>query len=158
MSNQVPATSYPFRNGPTPRIVPSVVPESSQTILLRLAAFVIDALVVSVLLVLPASILSYAMAWVGGTRSINLVWYGALLILLLGILLRDGRHGRSIGKRILGLQLITPGGLPCSYTRSFVRNLPLLIPGWNLIELYLVVFGKPLRTGDRIAKTSVIEE
>jgi uncharacterized RDD family membrane protein YckC len=155
--NLEPATRL-IRNGKIGRLVEFVVLDASQTILLRLAAFVIDALVVSVILVLPASILSYAMAWVGGTRSINLVWYCALLVLLLGILLRDGHRGRSIGKRILGLQLTTPDGSPCSYARSFVRNLPLLVPGWNLLELYLVITGKPFRTGDRIAKTSVIEE
>jgi hypothetical protein len=43
------------------------------------------------------------------------------------------------------------------YIRSFVRNLPLVIPGWNLVEVLLVLLGKP-RTGDRIAKTTVTEE
>lgn len=133
--------------------------ESSQTVLLRLAAFVIDALAVSIVLILPASAISYGMAWVGGTRSINVVWYIALVILILGILLRDGRQGRSLGKRILGLQLTTPDGRPCSYARSLARNLPLIIPLWNLVELYLVIFSaRSLRTGDRMAHTSVIEE
>lgn len=126
--------------------------------LLRLAAFLVDALTLSIALVLPASIFSYAAVWIAhATKWVNIVWYCALLVLVAGILLRDGRHGRSLGKRILGLQLETGDGKPCSYLRSLVRNLPLIIPGWNLVEIFLVFRGRA-RTGDRIARTRVIEE
>jgi uncharacterized RDD family membrane protein YckC len=73
------------------------------------------------------------------------------------MLLRDGFRRRSIGKQLLGLRLLTPKGEGCGYFRSFVRNVPLVIPGWNLVEVLLVIFGKA-RTGDRIAKTTVTEE
>ena len=53
---------------------------------------------------------------------------------MVGLLLRDGYHGRSPGKRLLGLRLVTPRGEGCGYTRSVIRNLPLLIPVWNLVE------------------------
>jgi uncharacterized RDD family membrane protein YckC len=74
-----------------------------------------------------------------------------------GMLLRDGYHGRSPGKRLLGLRLLTPRGEGCGYPRSLARNLPLILPLWNLIEVVLVVAGKP-RTGDRLAQTTVTEE
>lgn len=126
--------------------------------LLRLAAFLIDALTLALALVVPASIFSYTAVWIAqATKWVNIVWYGALLILVAGILLRDGHHGRSLGKRILGLELQTRDGKRCSYLRSCVRNLPLIVPGWNLLEVFLVVRGKP-RTGDRIARTMVVEE
>jgi hypothetical protein len=38
-----------------------------------------------------------------------------------------------------------------------VRNLPLIIPVWNLLEAALVLAGRA-RTGDRIAHTIVTEE
>ncbi len=132
--------------------------DGSQTTLLRIAAFLVDALSLSVLLILPASVISYSLAWIGGAiKAIQIVWLVALVIVMTGMLVRDGHKGRSLGKRILGLRLITPVGEGCGYGRSIVRNVPLLVPGWNLIELILVVAGKA-RTGDRIARTSVTEE
>ncbi|HUF17781.1 MAG TPA: RDD family protein [Thermoanaerobaculia bacterium] len=130
----------------------------SQTAMLRLAAFIIDALVVALVLILPATVISYALAWIGGTtKAIAWVWYGALLVLLLAILFRDAPRGRSLGKRILGLRLTTRSGTPCGPFCSFLRNLPLFIAPWNLLELYLVISGRR-RTGDRIAGTNVVEE
>lgn len=128
-----------------------------QTKLLRIAGFLVDALSISILLILPASILSYAMTFSSSPKAIQLVWWGALLFLMIAMLLRDGYRGRSIGKQLLGLRLLTPKGEGCSWSRSFVRNFPLIVPGWNLIEVVLVLLGKP-RTGDRIARTTVAEE
>lgn len=132
--------------------------DTSQTTLLRVAAFLVDALFIALLLILPASAVSYAMAWIGrSSRAIQIVWWVALAILILAILLRDGFRGRSLGKQILGLRTMTPGGKGCGYIRSFIRNVPLVIPGWNLLELILVLAGKN-RSGDRIARTTVAEE
>ena len=131
--------------------------DSAQTRLLRIAAFLVDALSISILLVLPASAVSYAMTWSNSPRTIQLVWWVALAILVLALLFRDGFRGRSIGKQLLGLRLLTPRGEGCGYVRSLIRNLPLIVPGWNLVEVILVVGGKP-RTGDRLARTTVTEE
>lgn len=131
--------------------------DSAQTKLLRVAAFLVDALSISILLILPTSAVSYAMTWTTSPKGIQLVWWAALLVLMLAMLLRDGFRRRSIGKQLLGLRLVTPHGEGCGYFRSIVRNLPLIIPGWNLLEVILVVAGKP-RTGDRIARTTVTEE
>ena len=73
------------------------------------------------------------------------------------LLIRDGYKGRSIGKHLLGLRLVTKSGTECGYVRSIVRNIPLIVPVWNFVEVLLVVAGKP-RTGDRIARTLVTEE
>lgn len=130
----------------------------TQTTLLRVAAFLVDAVSMSIVLILPASIISYTLAWVGGAmQAIAIVWVVALALLLIGLLLRDGYRGRSIGKQVLGLRVLTPRGEGCGYGRSIVRNLPLVIPGWNLLEAGLVIFGRA-RTGDRIARTRVTEE
>lgn len=132
--------------------------DSSQTKLLRIAAFLVDALSIAIILVVPASAASYAMTWASSPKGIQLVWWGALAVLMFAMLLRDGWRGRaSAGKQLLGLRLLTPQGEGCGYGRSVVRNFPLIVPGWNVVELILVLAGKA-RTGDRIARTAVTEE
>jgi len=131
--------------------------DSSQTRLLRIAAFLVDALTISLILILPGAAISYGMTWTGSPRWIQLVWWIVLGVLMLAMLFRDGYRGRSLGKQLLGLRLLTPKGDRCGWGRSLVRNVPLVVPGWNLIEIFLVLAGKP-RTGDRIARTSVTEE
>lgn len=130
----------------------------SQTTLLRVAAFLVDALTLALVLMLPSSIVSYALAWIGGSvKAISIVWAVAVGILMLGMLIRDGFRGRSLGKQLLGLRLLTPRGEGCGWGRSIVRNLPLVLPPWNLVEAVMVFAGRA-RTGDRIAKTTVTEE
>lgn len=131
--------------------------DSSQTKLLRIAAFLVDALSIALILILPASAVSYGMTWTSQPRGIQLVWWVALGVLMIAMLLRDGFRGRSVGKQLLGLRLVTPRGEGCGYIRSIVRNIPLILPGWNLLEVILVLAGKS-RTGDRLARTSVTEE
>lgn len=132
--------------------------DTSQTTLLRVAAFLVDALTLALVLMLPSSLISYALAWVGGSvKAISIVWGVAVCILMVGMLIRDGYRGRSLGKQLLGLRLLTPRGEGCGWGRSIVRNLPLIIPPWNLIEAIMVFAGKA-RTGDRIARTTVTEE
>jgi uncharacterized RDD family membrane protein YckC len=131
--------------------------DSSQTKLLRIAAFLVDALSISIVLVLPASAVSYGMTWASTPKMIQLVWWAALGVLIVAMLFRDGFRGRSMGKHLLGLRLLTPKGEGCGYIRSVVRNIPLIVPVWNLLEVMLVLAGKA-RTGDRIARTSVTEE
>ena len=129
----------------------------SQTKLLRIAAFLVDALTISIILILPASAVSYAMTWTTSPKGIQLVWWVALGILMICMLLRDGFRRRSVGKQLLGLRLLTPRGEGCGYVRSIMRNIPLVVPGWNLLEVLLVLVGKA-RTGDRLARTTVTEE
>ncbi len=132
--------------------------DTSQTTLLRIAAFLVDGLTIAILLILPASAISYGMAWIGGSvKAIQIVWWIALGILLTALLIRDGYRGRSIGKQMLGLRLNTAGGKDCSWGRSALRNAPVVVFPLTLIEIFLVIAGKP-RLGDLIAKTTVSEE
>ena len=131
--------------------------DNSQTKLLRIAAFLVDALSIALLLILPTSAVSYAMTWTTSPKGIQLVWWAALAILMLAMLFRDGFRRRSIGKQLLGLRVLTPKGEGCGYARSLLRNFPLVVPGWNVLEVMLVLLGRS-RTGDRLAKTTVTEE
>ncbi len=131
--------------------------DSGQTKLLRIAAFLVDALSIAIILILPASAVSYGMTWTSNPKGIQLVWWAALAVLMVAMLFRDGFRRRSIGKQLLGLRVLTPKGEGCGYVRSFLRNLPLIVPLWNVVEVLLVLMGRP-RSGDRLAKTTVTEE
>lgn len=127
----------------------------SQKTLLRIAAFLVDAVSMSIVLILPASIVSYILAWFGGAvKAIGMVWMAAAALWLIGMLLRDGYRGRSPGKQMLGLRIVTPRGDRCGYGRSVIRNVPLLLLP---VEVLLVLLNRA-RIGDRIARTTVTEE
>jgi uncharacterized RDD family membrane protein YckC len=123
-------------------------------------AFLVDSLLFSGSLLIPGTALSYAILWAEGPiRRVSVVWWSILIIFVLAILLRDGWKGRSPGKRMMALTILTPAGAGCTLARSFVRNFPLIVPGWNLIELLLVLFAsKGRRMGDRLARTTIVEE
>ena len=90
----------------------------------------------------------------GAIKAIQLVWFVSLAILGIGMLVRDGYKGRSLGKQMLGLRVITPNGDGCGWWRSVLRNSALvLFP----VEVVLVLRGRA-RIGDRIARTSVTQE
>ncbi|MFN2443420.1 MAG: RDD family protein [Thermoanaerobaculia bacterium] len=128
--------------------------------LLRIAAFLVDSLLFAGVLLIPGTAVSYAILWAEGPiRRVSVVWWSILIIFVLAILLRDGLKGGSPGKRMMALSVLTPAGVGCTYGRSFLRNLFLIVPGWNLIEVLLVLFEpRGRRTGDRLARTTIIEE
>lgn len=132
----------------------------SQTLLLRLAAFCVDGLIFALTLIVPASIISYSIVFfASGMKGIPLVWWATILVFFVALLLRDGWHGRSPGKRLLGLRVQVRNGESCSYARSAARNFMLLVPVWNLVEVWMVLFARDgRRSGDRIASTTIVEE
>lgn len=112
------------------------------------------------LLITPAGLISYSFVFTGGPiRRIGIVWWVALGLFLIAILVRDGWRGRSPGKQLMALHIDRPGGKGCGVGRSVLRNLPLVVPVWNLIEVFLLLFSRDRRrSGDRIARTTVVEE
>ncbi len=112
------------------------------------------------LLIPPASLASYSILWFGGSmRPVSWIWWGALLLFLLFLLFRDAVGGRSMGKRFMAVEIRTRSGAPVGWLRSAARNLPLVVPGWNLVEVFMTFFAREgRRSGDRIAKTTVVEE
>jgi uncharacterized RDD family membrane protein YckC len=72
-------------------------------------------------------------------------------------LFRDAGGG-SPGKKLFGLRLILQGGANAGALQSLLRNAPLLIPGWNLIELSSLLRRRDgRRPGDRAAGTLLVE-
>jgi hypothetical protein len=76
------------------------------------------------------------------------VWAAAAAAAVLGFLLRDSSGGRA--RRLLALEVLREDGAPPGPWRSIVRNLPLLVPLWNIREaLPLLRDGEAVRPADR---------
>ena len=79
------------------------------------------------------------------------------------LLFRDALKGQSIGKFLLGLVVISlETGRPSSLAGSVRRNALLLLPGANIVAIFLeagTVIRDPQgqRLGDRLAQTQVVE-
>jgi uncharacterized RDD family membrane protein YckC len=113
----------------------------------RLTAASIDGLIVATLLL---------MSWTTGS-----VWY--LIVSGSYLLLRDAVGGQSIGKVALGLVVIDlETGRLCPIIGSLRRNVLLLLPGANVVAVFLearTIMADPQgqRLGDRFAQTQVVE-
>ena len=113
----------------------------------RLYAAAIDGLLV-------ASI--FALYW--SSASIAFLAIGAACILL-----RDAVCGRSLGKFLLGLTVVSlETGRPGSARDSVSRNLIFLLPGANVAAVFLEARTlsrdqQGLRLGDRLAMTQVVD-
>ena len=79
------------------------------------------------------------------------------------LLLRDAIKGQSIGKFLFGLVVISlETGRPSALAGSVRRNALLLLPGANIVAIFLeagTVVRDPQgqRLGDRLAQTQVVE-
>jgi uncharacterized RDD family membrane protein YckC len=79
------------------------------------------------------------------------------------VLFRDGIRGQSIGKLVCGLVVISlETGRPASLATSARRNALLLLPGANVVAIFLEGLtiardSQGQRLGDRLAQTQVVE-
>lgn len=79
------------------------------------------------------------------------------------LLLRDAIGGQSIGKLLLGLVVIDlETGRASSFSGSMKRNLLLLLPGANVVAIFLetrtiITDPQGQRLGDKLAQTHVVE-
>jgi uncharacterized RDD family membrane protein YckC len=79
------------------------------------------------------------------------------------LLWRDAIGGQSIGKFVCGLIVISlETGRPSSLSGSVRRNLLFLLPGANVVAIFLEAFTiardrQGQRLGDRLAQTQVVE-
>jgi uncharacterized RDD family membrane protein YckC len=79
------------------------------------------------------------------------------------VLLRDSVRGQSIGKLLCGLVVISlETGRPATFATSFRRNAVLMLPGANVVAVFLeglTIVRDPQgqRLGDRLAQTQVVD-
>ena len=89
-------------------------------------------------------------------------WWGAAAALLY-LLLRDGIGGQSLGKLLVGLVVVNvQTGRLCTWKESALRNVFVLIPGANIVAVFLesitiIRDRQGQRLGDRLAQTQVID-
>jgi uncharacterized RDD family membrane protein YckC len=88
-------------------------------------------------------------------RSISdLIGDGALISLGVYLLFKDGVGGQSVGKRLLGIQVIKKStGEACSLAQSFIRN---ILFGFGIVDAAFALGRERQRLGDMAAGTSVV--
>jgi uncharacterized RDD family membrane protein YckC len=124
-----------------------VSPYTKADVVKRLFAAMIDGLVVLTVGVLY---------WNSGAVALLVV--GALYLLM-----RDAVRGQSLGKALMGIVVISiDTGRPCTAKASIWRNILLVVPGVNVVTIFLepvTIVRDPqgLRLGDRVAQTQVVE-
>ena len=135
----------------------SLVP--SERLWLRAAAFGLDLICLAGGPLLLATIVVFLVVLFSAEPPAGLprVYRAAQLLFVALFLLRDAR-GASPGKSLLGLSVVRRGGGRAGVRASVLRNLPLLVPGLNLLEAAAVA-RRPdsRRLGDRLAGTTVGE-
>jgi len=97
------------------------------------------------------AVLAFPLVMIGGALSvICMVGYS---------LFKDGLFGgRSFGKKLLKLKVVTKEGKPCDYVKSLLRNIVYIIPFMLFVELIMLFVDKDgERIGDKIAGTRVEE-
>jgi len=149
-------TSYEktFETGPVPLGTPP-----RQRLWMRAAAFGVDVILVAgvPLLLASAIVLCVYASSREAPAGLDDGFRAAQAAALGRFLFRDAGGG-SPGKKLFGLRLILQGGANAGALQSLLRNAPLLIPGWNLIELSSLLRRRDgRRPGDRAAGTLLVE-
>jgi uncharacterized RDD family membrane protein YckC len=135
----------------------SLVP--SERLWLRAAAFGIDLICLAGGLLLVATVVVFLVVLVSPEPPAGVPRvYRAAQVLFAGLFLLRDTTGASPGKALLGLSVERGNGGRVGPFASVLRNLPLLVPGLNLLEAAAVV-KRPdsRRLGDRLAGTTVGE-
>ena len=150
----------------------SAVPLQYGGFLRRTAAFLIDLLVVLLFAGLAAVLtvsLSTAVPqhpvgfWenlAGGVLILMiLVSANACIAIILAYFpLLEGRFGRTLGKRLLGLRVLSEDGLPASYWQAILRRLSLFLELLPIEALFMPFHPRKQRWFDILAKTVVVRE
>ncbi|MCE1203252.1 MAG: RDD family protein [Holophagaceae bacterium] len=113
------------------------------TRLSRLGAAVVDGLVLAIPGIALAILVP--MALMGGRVAVMLVILGLALLFLLALLITQivllVKHGQTIGKRALGIRMITSdGGIPSIWRVFFLRWLPFAVVA-TIVQMVLKVQG-----------------
>lgn len=109
----------------------------------RFLAYFIDELIIIVMMFIPI-----------------LGWIAATLYLLLGDAL-PFLDGKTIGKKVMKIRVVkqdTLASITNDYGTSALRRVSLMIPIFNIVDLFMVFNEDKLRFGDKWAKTMVIKE
>ena len=125
----------------------------------RFLAFFLDWLLCAGL----ADIVGLGITWViwrwapRWSAAIPWVWGAVAAAAVCAFLLRDATGGRA--RRWLALEAVDSEGRPPGIWGSIRRNLPLLVPVWNIVETWPVLRqGDALRPADRKRGIRIVTE
>jgi uncharacterized RDD family membrane protein YckC len=128
----------------------------------RTPAFLFDQFVVGVVVVGPALALGTApRALVTPGRTRTVVFLALLAVAFVYHFAFEWRDGRTPGKRLLGLRVVSDDGGPVDDRASFLRNALRLVDGlgyWTVAVLVLAYRGDGRRVGDVAGGTLVVRE
>ena len=123
----------------------------------RILAFFLDWLVCAAL----ADLAGLAVTWAiwrlapGLRPAVPWIWAALAAAATAAFLLRDARGGRA--RRWLALEARGKDGGPPGAWGSIRRNLPLIVPVWNLVDAWpLLADGDAARRCDRAAGTRIV--
>lgn len=121
----------------------------------RLIANLIDWVVTYAIFLGPYFVFDSALQTPTPDVMIILSFIGAPLYYLLN----DGLpNGQSLGKKLFRIQVVDEKtGQPCRVGKSFLRNLPMVIPLVNIFDVMCIFGEKRQRLGDNWAGTIVVE-
>jgi uncharacterized RDD family membrane protein YckC len=84
------------------------------------------------------------------------VGLGSIVVWMLYAMFKDGFNGQSLGKRLLGIQVIEmQSGEPCEPLRSLIRN---LCHSMGLVDWVFALGMEQRRLGDLAANTCVVRK
>jgi len=123
----------------------------------RLLALFLDALLCASIAD-AAGLGSTALVWrylPAAREAIPWMWLVLALGTIAGFLLRDARGGRA--RRWMALEAQGPDGRAPGAWGSLRRNLPLLLPGWNVYDAWPALFdGSAPRRTDCRTRTRIL--
>jgi uncharacterized RDD family membrane protein YckC len=146
------------QGAPSYGVLPPGIPPVER-LWLRVAAYGVDLVILAgvPLLVSTLAIVGILLSIDNPPASLGGGFFAAQVVFGILFLVRDV-GGQSPGKRLFGLRLVREEGRPVGFFASITRNLPMLIPGWNLLELLAVIRrADGRRGGDRLAGTTLVE-
>lgn len=121
----------------------------------RVLAFFVDAAVIAAFVDLSAVVILFGGFLFFPGIPLGTIARAAFAVSLLGLLCRDARGGFS--RKWFGLELQDAQGDRPGILRSIARNAPLLVPGWNLYEVWRVGRGLP-RTVDSLLGLVILRQ
>lgn len=106
----------------------------------RTLALFLDAAIIAAIVDLTAVPVLGALFLFFPAVPLRVIGWAAFVVSLLALLCRDARGGFS--RKWLGLEITDTKGDRPGVLRSAARNLPLLVPGWNLYEAWRAARGR----------------
>ncbi len=135
----------------------------------RVGAFLLDALLVGAVFGVFSGLVA-ALSFVFATDPTSSLAIDAAVLLLQTLTVAaglayfvytEGKHGQTIGKRALGLVVVTEDGEPIGYRDALVRNAFRAVDALPAVFLLgaavILVTERGQRVGDLVAETVVVE-